>query len=187
MEILDTVEVRWFIDDVDGPIAAAARVWFEGVSPEAKREDRYLLTGREDLGFKARESKVEMKYLVGSLGATRLNERLTGNVERWRKLSLELADGELEKNGTWIHVAKTRRTRSFSTDHGGCNVELADIEVIKTGRQALTFALEAFGPERALLDILLRVCASAFDDAPALRLEPESSVSYPRWLPARTC
>ena len=104
MEVLDSIEVRWVIDDVDGQRARLVKAWCAGVPAEGVREDRYLMTGRDDLGFKARvesgkPAKVETKYLIGSLGATRLHERVVGVVERWRKLSLELDDPTLEQHG----------------------------------------------------------------------------------------
>src|SRR5262245_41751932 len=116
VDILNRVEARWFIDDVHGNDAVAAMAWFSEVTPEGQREDRYLLTGREEIGFKARveqgkPAKVETKYLVSSLGPTPLQERIFGLVERWTKLSLDLVDPDLEKDGQWIRVAKARSLR----------------------------------------------------------------------------
>jgi hypothetical protein len=188
VDILETVEARWFIDDVGSDVARIAKAWFAGVAPQAPREDRYLITGRDDLGFKARiergrPSRVEAKYLLESLGPRQLHARASGVVERWRKLSLELADPALEKDGVWMGVVKRRRLRVLRDGDGGCGVELTEIECEHAGArsQALTIGLEAFGPSSALLGVLVRAGQTAFA-ASDLRLEVERSESYPRWL-----
>jgi len=91
MEIRSSIEVRWFVDDASAE-AKAARAWFRDVAPQSKREDHYLLTGRNDVGFKARveeglPAKLETKFLLGSLGPALLHERFVGHIERWRKLA----------------------------------------------------------------------------------------------------
>lgn len=202
MDILDTIEARWFLDDAGGAAATAARACFAKVAVEGPREDRYLLTGRDDIGLKARvalgkPATVEAKYLLGSLGPTRLHARITGVIERWRKLSLELADPALQKDGAWIRVVKSRRLRKLGYEEGvlkeialearasaGCGVELTELEYDDgVGRgHSLTVALEAFGPEALLLDVLLGACREVFDSASALELEAGASKGYPRWL-----
>lgn len=202
MDILSTVEARWFIEDISGRNAAAARSWFAGVSPEGAREDRYLVTGREDIGFKARvqegrPAKIETKYLLGSLGPAMLHERFVGNVERWCKLSLDASDPALEQRGEWMNVTKVRRTRHFAYEGGvvksvtngapvdaGCLVELTELDVRASSgsRRALTVGLEAFGPTERLLDVLLRVCEHALEAAKDLRLGFEHTSNYPGWL-----
>ncbi len=106
MDIFTSFEVRWFLDD---EAAEAARTLFRDVPVQGAREDRYLVTGRDDLGFKARGEKgmparVETKYLLASLGPTPLHDSAVGEIERWRKLSIEVDDPALEKDGQWIHV-----------------------------------------------------------------------------------
>lgn len=201
MEIRSSIEVRWFLDDVDGPEAKAARAWFADVAPQPRREDRYLLTGREDIGFKARAeggaaAKLETKYLVGGLGPALLHDHIVGNVERWKKLSLAANDSALERDGEWIRIAKTRRMRKFACEGrvvepinasvdspAGALVELTELELPTRGRRtALTIAIDVFGPDERLLDILLRTCEVALEPAKGLTLGCERSVSYPRWL-----
>jgi hypothetical protein len=203
MEILDTIEVRWFIEDLSSPEASAGRAWFEGVQPEGDRTDRYLVTDRCDVGFKARREqgkheKVETKYLVDSLGPMQLHDRFTGNVERWRKLSLDLVDTALEKTGTWVRVEKRRRLRRYRYENGavsliddptecpdaGCGLELTELEyhVASENGRALTIGVEAFGPRPILLDVFLRASKRAFESASGLRLTADRSESYPRWL-----
>jgi hypothetical protein len=198
MDIFDSVEVRWFIDDDD--LARAATAIFAGAPPEGRREDRYLVTGRNDIGVKARvevgkPAKLETKYLLESLGATRLHDRFTGVVERWRKLSLEMADPTLEKNGMWVRVKKSRQLRRFEwTGDGvrpalagrfaaGCLVELTalEVDIEKRHERSLTLGFEAFGPENLLVEILSRTATAALDTAP-FALDAKSSASYPSWL-----
>ncbi len=201
VDILSSMEVRWFVDDASSE-ATAARAWFDGVKAEGKREDHYLLTGRDDFAFKARvqegvPSKLETKYLLGSLGPALLHERFVGNVESWRKLSVEASDPALEQRGEWARVTKQRRMRRFgcegktvhaldgaSRPSAGCNVELTELELELAGarRKALTIGFEAFGPTERLLDVLLRVSEAALESARGLRLGFERSESYPRWL-----
>jgi len=202
MEILSSLEARWFIDDLEGASAKAAREWFERVEVQGKRADRYLLTGRDDIGFKARveegrPAKIEIKYLLDSLGATPVHDGFVGTLERWQKLSLTVTDDALEKQGEWVRIAKARRLRKFAYDHGvvrpaaadalpeaGCGVELTelDYEVFGTKKRALTLGVEAFGPKHLLLEVFQRVGEVAFEDARGLRLGEDRSESYPAWL-----
>jgi hypothetical protein len=168
MEIFDTLELRWFIDDVDGAQARAAREWFSDVTPDGLREDRYLLTEREDLGIKLREGKrLETKYRLAEL---------TGGIERWRKLSLSVDDPDLEKHGTWVRLEKERRSRR----HGGFNVEVTAL-VAHGGnktRRAVTIGFEGSGDEATLL----RVASETLASAKGLHLGTHETSGYPRWL-----
>jgi len=211
MEILSSIEVRWFIGH-DDPTAKAATQWFEGTPVEGSRENRYLVTGREDIAFKApveegKPTKVETKYLLGSLRETQLHGAVVGDIERWRKLSLDLVDPTLERDGIWARVSKARRLRKYRYGDGivsqisdvknnrpdiGCGLELTELDYQipfshgsgeRCQGRALTLGLEAFGPKHILIDLLLRVCEVAFASAPdSLCLASKSSSSYPRWL-----
>jgi hypothetical protein len=211
MEIFESMEARWFFDDEAS--AAAARAWFAGVEPEGWRVDRYLITDRADLGFKARltkgrPAKVETKYLVGSLGAVALAERgrVVGSLERWRKLSLDLDDPSLQKQGTWLALEKDRRLRKYAWEasavrrvesgdpslrlegaaspDAGCGVELTELRFDLGGarRVAWTFGLEAFGPPGSLLDVFMSAAREIFASASGVTLPARLSESYPRWL-----
>ena len=75
MEILESLEVRWFLPP-GASVGPVLESWFGPTQDEGKRIDHYLRTGRSDLNLKARleegkPAKVETKYLVGSLGAKR--------------------------------------------------------------------------------------------------------------------
>ena len=204
MEIRSSIEVRWFVDDASAE-AKAARAWFRDVAPQSKREDHYLLTGRNDVGFKARveeglPAKLETKFLLGSLGPALLHERFVGHIERWRKLSLTATDPELEANGKWLRLTKTRRLRKLAYEDGvvrpvdvvdnpaaGCGVEMTELafEIDGPSQRAITVGLDAFGPESMLLEVLLRTCTVAFESSASLELGFAQSESYPTWL-ART-
>ena len=201
MDILDSLEARWFLAD-DHSTAQAACAWFEGVSSEGTRVDHYLFTGRDDLGFKARRAenqpvKVETKYLLGSLGAVQLATGVVGKLERWRKLSLALDDSRLQNQGAWLALDKDRRLRKFAFDEGqaaevpmsarldaGCGVELTRLRWRNGDSDAMkwTLGLEAFGPPDRLLEVMLATCRAAFAQAPTLALAAAQSESYPSWL-----
>jgi hypothetical protein len=204
LEILDSLEVRWFLSDADSALAAA-RAWFASTSPEGRRVDAYLRTGRDDLGFKARQvedqpTKVETKYLLGELGPVPIGLGAIGKLERWRKISLMLDDSMLKKDGSWRTVEKERRLRKFAFQGGiasevttaarpdaGCGIELTQLRWQDESRAvapaiAWTLGLEAFGPELMLLEIFQTTCRAALEAGLKLELGSELSMSYPQWL-----
>src|SRR5689334_12812151 len=118
MEILDSLEVRWFFAREDSAIGTLKKC-FASIPSEGDRTDHYLFTGRNDLSFKARlaagkPAKVETKYLVGSLGAVDVAAQTTGELQRWTKLSLVATDAELTQHGSWLAVKKARQLRKFA-------------------------------------------------------------------------
>ncbi len=206
MDIRSSIEVRWFVDDAGSAEAKAAAAWLRDEPPQGKRDDRYLLTGRDDVGFKARveegqPAKLETKLLLGSLGPAQLHDGFVGRIERWRKLSLTVTDPELEAKGEWLRLTKTRRMRKLACEDGvvrrvdvsqnpeaGCIVEVTelDFELGGVARRAITVGLDAFGPASMLLEVLLRASPIALAYAAGLQLGIARSESYPEWL-ARTC
>jgi len=207
LDILDSLEVRWFLAE-DHPTAVAARDWFASIASEGRRVDHYLLTERDDLGFKARvvenqPAKVETKYLLGSLGGVHLARGVVGDLERWRKLSLALEDAGLQRHGSWLAIEKDRRLRKFAFDNGsvsevpvssrpdaGCGIELTQLRFRPgdgaAAAVACTLGLEAFGPEATLLDGLQATCRIVFGAGSKLVLDGECSMSYPQWLRTRS-
>ena len=196
LEVLDSLELRWFFDNEDVP----AQAFFAETAPEPSRVDDYLETGRSDLGFKGRGegTKVETKYLLGSLGVVQLLPGVTGKLERWRKLSLTVDDAELEKSGDWLHVEKVRRLRRYAFDGGkasevspsaypaaGCSVEFTALCCRAAGAPELhawTLGFEAFGSRAWLLGVLQATCRAALDAGLRVNSGPTSSMSYPEWL-----
>ncbi len=203
MEILDSLETRWFLP-ADSSSVALVRPWFEVVSPEPRRRDEYLLTGRNDVGFKARvvegqPSKLETKYRLQAFGGVELAPGVTGHVESWRKLSLALDDPELRKQGAWRGLSKARWLRRFEFRSGearevsgkarleaGCGLELTELRWENAAggapHVAWTLAFEAFGANVALLDVLKATCRTALTSGLSLSLGKEGSMSYPEWL-----
>jgi hypothetical protein len=109
MDILESLELRWFLA-AGTPTTGTLPTGFGSTGAEKPRVDHYLVTGRPDLGFKARlvandPARVETKYLVGSLGVVTIGPGLTGELQRWTKLSLEVEDKSLQHGG---HFEATR-------------------------------------------------------------------------------
>lgn len=203
LDILDSLEVRWFFAG-DHLAAAAACASFASVTVEGRRVDHYLVTDRNDLGLKARlvegeTTKVETKYLVRGMGTIRLGERIAGNLERWRKLSLAVDDRQgLRRQGLWLAVEKDRRLRKFAFENGyatevsatsrpdaGCGFELTQVRYRLDDELSVpewTLGLEAFGPEPKLLEILQATSRVAFIDDARFELDGARSASYPEWL-----
>jgi hypothetical protein len=205
MDILESLEVRWFLPP-GGSVGAALESWFGSTEGEGKRIDHYLATGRYDLNFKARleegkPAKVETKYLVGSLGVVDLATKISGELQRWTKLSLALNDPKLKQHGAWLEVTKRRQLRKYAITMTpapgvkevsvsdfppiGCGVELTrlDYEIKGTAYVEQTFGLEAFGPKSQLLDVMqatIRVLCPRLPELPA-----EWTASYATWLLAK--
>jgi hypothetical protein len=207
MEILDSLEVRWFLPS-NAPAGASLERWFGAARDEGERVDHYLATRRADLSFKARlakekPAKVETKYLVGSLGIVDLAPQMSGELQRWRKLSLALDDPALRRDGAWLAVAKRRRLRKFavaSTEAPtasevspdayppiGCGVELTrlDYSIDGTARVEWTFGLEAFGPSAGLLDVLQAAVRVITARSGLPNLPAAWTASYASWLLSR--
>jgi len=204
MDILESLEVRWFLPP-DSKTSAALDAWFKSTPEEGTRIDHYLATGRDDLGFKARiaadqPTKVETKYLLGSLGVVELAPEISGELQRWTKLSLELDDPKLRRDGTWLSVTKKRRLRKYAValmptagatevaikdrPGVGCGVELTKLEYTTNAKDCVewTFGLEAFGPKTQLLDVLQAVCRAITSESTLPELRAEWTASYASWL-----
>ena len=204
MEILESLEVRWFMKQ-EQSAAAALQKWFASTPDEGERADHYLATDRNDLSFKARLSagkpaKVETKYLVGSLGVVDLAPHMIGELQHWTKLSLALNDPKLKQHGAWLEVKKTRQLRKFDVSTApallakevaadafvpiGCGVELTRLEyqIADTPRIEWTFGLEAFGPKTQLLEVLRATVESIKAQAGLPPLRPSQTLSYASWL-----
>jgi hypothetical protein len=201
MEILHSLEVRWFFGDAH-PRVIEAPAQFGAEMPEKGRVDQYLFTERVDIGFKARNTpnqptKVETKYRTESLGVLRLAPNANGNVERWTKLSLASNDPEVTREGKWLALEKNRRLRTFSFERRavaevaarsqvkcGCLVELTGLRIDRgeTSVTEWTLGLEAFGPASSLLPALQATCDVIFAESWCDELRAEWSMGYPAWL-----
>lgn len=205
MDILESLEVRWFLPP-GASVDITLKGWFGSTEDEGKRIDHYLATGRCDLNFKARLeedklAKVETKYLVGSLGVVDLTTKISGELQRWTKLSVSLSDPELKKRGVWLEVTKRRQLRKYEVTMTpapgvkevsvsdcpaiGCGVELTRLDYAINGTTHVewTFGLEAFGPKSQLLDVMqatIRAISPGLPDLPA-----GWTASYATWLLSR--
>jgi hypothetical protein len=200
MEILDSLEVRWFVEH--GSHEELAK-WFADVPPETdSREDYYLVTGLNDVGVKARlvggkPAKLETKLRLGALNDVELLAAVVGHVERWRKLSLDAGDPGLRRSGEWIKVGKERRLRKLRWLDGvvdevaprdrpamGCGFELTRLSV--GTRTEWTLGFEAFGATTQLLSILMACARHALAGRPPpAGLCAGTSAGYPAWLQFR--
>jgi hypothetical protein len=204
MDILDSLELRWFLP-ADTAVTAQLQNWFSATEDEGQRVDHYLALGRPDLSFKARltdrqPAKLEAKYLVGSLGNVRVAAAMCGELQRWSKLSLAHEDAKLQQHGTWLALQKKRQLRKFSVDLGGtsttkevatsdhpqagCGVELTRLEYTIDDVRSVewTFGFEAFGPVARLLGVLQAAVHAATAQRGLPPLGAERTASYASWL-----
>jgi hypothetical protein len=201
MFLLESMEVRWFFAP-DHAVVGAVGALFSGAKHEGPRLDRYVVTGRDDLGIKVRAEKgepvkLETKYRIGSLGAVALAPKVTGVIDRWKKLSAELGEAGPGSSVATVDLEKERRLRRYASDASGvrevgpkdkpaagCNVEWTELRV--GGAQAAwTLAFESFGPGPGLLRTLQRVVTSVLVDAPELAVAEANARSYPAFVHAR--
>lgn len=173
MDVLHTVEIRWF---QPGPTPAAARAWFDALGPEVlaeSRVDAYLTPESDALGVKLREGAVEAKRRTDRLGSLAVG---AGEVEAWTKWSFPRADAATPDQG-WVEVAKTRRQRHAPS--GDCALELS--EVVVRGETWWSVCLEATGADLAARRAALADGARQWlASAPAL--PAEAARGYPAWL-----
>jgi hypothetical protein len=123
-----TLEIRWFFAE-DQP---GLKSPFDGFTPEQfaleSRTDRYLLVpGREDLGIKVRQGRLEVKYRIGRPEGFKAAPGIRGRVECWEKLGFELAPGgvpgALPENfgASWVELHKQRWAASVRLEDGRLN------------------------------------------------------------------
>jgi len=197
MKISDSCEVRWF--QSQGTPGPEWNALFAGVVAEPERTDQYFATQHSGVGFKLRRqqgqpTKLETKYLLGSLGPVELSPGVVGRVERWNKISLEGQDVELDHEKDWLEVRKVRRLLKFAWENGdvrrfdptkehpdaGASFELTALSGAP-GVTGFTVGAEAFGPAKQLLTILIGVVKHVLVAQPSLKLDVAQSCSYPAW------
>src|SRR5690349_16120677 len=118
----ESVEIRWFCSEEDPRVLAFKR-WFEDVKAEGERHDYYVPTSRGDLGIKIRDEKDqtpkgETKFLVKDEGERVLGAQVRGRFERWKKVSMELADFSRNDRASLVHIGKERQLRKFAFEGG---------------------------------------------------------------------
>jgi hypothetical protein len=163
--------------------------------------DLYLrLADGDALGIKLRGRQIELKQRCSQYGAVRLHERVSGQVEGWRKWSFKLDESGLDLTrppipaSAWMGVRKMRMLRKYQRVNNdrvvaistmqhpdrGCALELTHIEI--GGQEWWSMGFEAYGDEDTLYENLLFVAMHllAAHEPPAL--DVEASCSYPHWL-----
>lgn len=195
VSVLDTTELRWF---VDGVVPVDVRRWFTGTTGVGEdRCDSYLLDGRRDRGVKRRSGEaLEVKLRHACDGYITLGDGVFGSLEVWRRWSPADDLVRIEPDGRWVDVAKSIVKRRFSVDgievpfstgapsiEAGCDVEIA--EIVTGGRSAWSFAFAAFGPRttrRDAVDASWRRLAAATPCVEAFGSRVGHPMGYPEWL-----
>ncbi len=121
MYLLRTTEIRWFFTGPAPGWLARLEALAGRPIPARKRTDYYLpLPGREAMGIKLREGRLEVKYRLGQPEAAGLGPDTAGFYEHWVKRGFSLADagarvpggGRVEDRPAgmpdWIPVEKER-------------------------------------------------------------------------------
>ena len=189
-----TAEVRWFFR---GQAPASLASWFADVGAEPQeRADHYLLLPETDaLGIKLRGGggPLEIKLREREHGEQQVSGAVAGNVEQWRKWSVDLGVGEPPPDQLVV-VHKSRRMVTFTPPEwkpsleppepggsDGCNAEVTDLRA--GGEEWSTLGMEAFGSEDTILESLHSTCRAFFGtlDLPG-GLGADLSCGYPGWL-----
>jgi hypothetical protein len=191
-----TLECRWFYEGgIPGPLASAVYRWkFETVPDD--RDDVYLVNDAVDVGIKLRGGKyLEVKKRTNTRTSVFAMDRVAGLIETWVKWSFPLAEQgiEVESNGAWITVRKSRKTQKFaatknglepvglwSRHQAGVNFEVTLLRVDDAAWWTVGF--EAFGPQRQLDFLFEQALRCVLTTGGLPDLTPDASMSYPKWL-----
>jgi hypothetical protein len=190
-------------DGGDGPLPVA---W--DPAPPAWREDRYLLVpDQDDMGIKWREGRLEIKGREAALGPTPFAPGIEGVCERWLKWSYageaierrftDVFHGRgadavvtVEKRRLQRHLHLKRSGAVVEVDRAdprrrGVDVELAQIRVLGASGSGSSLhwslGFEAF-PSDKVGARFAEIVPGFLDGCPALPLNADRSMPYPRWL-----
>ncbi len=168
VEVLDTTEVRWFLD---GPLPAEVTSWFTHRSTLGfveERCDTYLVDGSSDRGVKWRHGmKLEVKERQSPPETLVFEGGLVGWLESWRRWSPGDDRVDVQAEHRTLQADKVAAKRRFSVTGedivvtadsrgfagAGCDVEVATIRV--DGQEVWTFAFASFGPIAGHRDSLI--------------------------------
>ncbi|CAN5409739.1 hypothetical protein BH23BAC1_BH23BAC1_35300 [soil metagenome] len=179
------------------------------LSHEDFREDIYLkFPASITVGVKFRESNLEIKPLIQSLGNFKITDEVAGLIEIWEKWSCNLQEDNFFykaaiSEGLWIKVGKERWIRKFINNKGitevsgdsssdfGCSVEISKIKYEEKIYWSLGF--ETFGnfenPEMILKEItiyffekILTKVTFDLSNGEEGSFKLNYSCSYPLWL-----
>jgi hypothetical protein len=198
VSIVDTTELRWFIDERLPPDVTSCftRSGTAGILEE--RYDSYRIDDRCDMGVKRRfRTTLELKVRRSTGDEIELDGGLEGRLEVWRKWSPadDLVEGG--RNRRWIDVHKTVVKRRFTADGDeigftdsslvaagvGCDVEIVAVAV--AGVDAWSFAFAAYGPTTTRQGSITAAWRALDVSAPLVDRTAASiggSSGYPEWL-----
>lgn len=184
----NTNELRWFCREPH----AGLRQFFDRLSPEQvsheKRIDDYLLNGREDLGVKMREGRLEIKTRGAILGRQRIGP-VQGMLEAWTKRGFIPVKGAISpRDSGWVAVRKNRWATLYTPNGNGTEYQaLSDtspkgIQLEYTELNIgpdLWYTVGLEWPAEAEIPITNLPFASVMEDG---NLDPGLSMSYPMFL-----
>jgi hypothetical protein len=196
--IVDTTELRWFIDGGLPPdvMSCFTRGGTTGIVEE--RIDSYRIDRRCDMGVKRRfRTTLELKLRGSASDEIELDGGLGGRLEVWRKWSPADDLVEADRNCRWIDVHKTVVKRRFTADGDeisfadnslvttgvGCDVEIVAVAV--AGIYAWSFAFAAYGPTATRQGSIAASWQALDVSAPLVERAAVTigqSRGYPEWL-----
>lgn len=199
-----TSEVRWFIS---GEIPPAVTDWFVRILPGDRqdgtlaREDIYLLVpGRDDIGLKFRNDKIQLKLRRDRRPFSVLGGRVSGMETEWERHSwtydnrandLAQAFSGQAGEGRRVAVLKKRRQKIYDLgpegdprplapdDQVSAPVLIEVTEIAFAGYSGWSLGLDVVDPETAVLGRLQQAVAGLLQDFPALPLKHSDSLDYP--------
>lgn len=149
--------------------------------------------------------KLEIKRRLQEEEVFSIKEGIAGTLERWQKWGFALATAQQEINSllnhqegaAWLRIEKTRYLRAYkqteaqgmqvvSLEHDslpsqGCQVELT--QLIHNQDHWWSLGFESLGEDtQALLNSVKSAAELFFREITVVRLLPDQSYSYPRWL-----
>jgi hypothetical protein len=190
--MFETVEMRWFFDRV--PLDVSTH--FQDQLELQERIDWYSMPCNPRCGIKLREGKLEAKLQTMSLGRRDLSP-LSGNLESWRKWSLDFPATDAPTASelsavNWLPVHKRRHLKRFEV-HGprtglvetrpvsGCEFEMTELTV--GARSYWTVGFEAVGPPELLEHNLRRAAEHVIRlGGLILPFTCSNSLGYAEWL-----
>lgn len=195
LQAMQSAELRWFFTGLT-PVSVVD--WFfNGHSPPHETQyiaDEYILMHGENTGVKVRRSKLEIKSLTDTPYKTFIGGHITGLLQTWQKLILDLPGSDQSYGTKTIKVNKTRFVRTISFDGepheappglrftNQCNIELTQLFLLS--EKWWTIGLESTGnsPAKILESNLLKAAEMFFHDEPPCELTTQNSFSYPTLL-----
>lgn len=158
--MIHTKEIRWFFKEANPRI----HDWFKSLMPcdPEIREDHYLRIDKDDISFKLREGKIEVKQRVGNRAKGCLSNKVWGCFEEYKKWSFSAENDALSaeikrnKHEEWSAIQKQRWVAEIIDLEGkavvntsipkpeyGCAI--AYTKLVFLSSVWYTFALEWFG------------------------------------------